>query len=197
MTIQTCAALLGYDRRYVMSIYDRHREQLRVALEADIKKHPLQVESQVDETLVHRRKSHRGRLMMAQKSERWVIGGVEHARGGRVYMRAASSRNARACRAFVRHACAPGSIVRTDEWKGYDRLGEDGFDHKTVCHKRNFVCRMTGIHTQRVECVWKVLKRWLASHGYTLTERTEQYIAVQPALRLEGDLAGFVPINDR
>lgn len=47
-----------------------------------------------------------------------------------------------------------GSVVVSDEWKGYSRLEESGFVHETMCHKTNFVNPTTGYHTQAIERAW-------------------------------------------
>jgi transposase-like protein len=80
------------------------------------------------------------------------------------------------CTGFVTACCARGTLVVTDEWAGYNGLPEAGFQHKTVCHKREFVSADGGWHTQRIEGMWSALKRWLSAHGYTVTDRTAEYI---------------------
>jgi len=55
---------------------------------------------------------------------------------------------------IIKRHVVPYSIVVSDEWTGYSRLGENNYVHKTVCHKRNFVNPKTGYHTQAIERAW-------------------------------------------
>ena len=43
------------------------------------------------------------------------------------------------------------------EWKAYRGLQET-YDHRTVNHSINFVCRETGVHTQNIESYWAKAK---------------------------------------
>ncbi|KCZ74613.1 hypothetical protein H311_04421 [Anncaliia algerae PRA109] len=52
----------------------------------------------------------------------------------------------------------PGSIICTDEHKSYSSLTLEGFVHHTVCHKHNFVVKLTQVHTQAIECFNNELK---------------------------------------
>ncbi|KAG0439484.1 hypothetical protein DMUE_2403, partial [Dictyocoela muelleri] len=45
----------------------------------------------------------------------------------------------------------PYSTIMTDEHRSYSRLNKNSYEHKTVCHKYNFVDKITGAHTQSVE----------------------------------------------
>jgi transposase-like protein len=47
-----------------------------------------------------------------------------------------------------------GSIIYSDEWRAYCRLGEIGFEHSTVCHKYHFVDPVNNVHIQHVESYW-------------------------------------------
>ena len=52
-----------------------------------------------------------------------------------------------------------GSITFTDEWKGYGKLNGLGFFHYTVNHSRNFVNPLSGVHTQKIENLWCMVKK--------------------------------------
>jgi hypothetical protein len=52
-----------------------------------------------------------------------------------------------------------GSIVFTDCWKGYIDLNILGFFTFTVNHPKNFVNPITGVHTQRIENLWCMVKK--------------------------------------
>ena len=55
----------------------------------------------------------------------------------------------------------PGSVVCSDEWKGYLPLSNAGFTHRTVNHKEYFVDTTTGANNQMIERHWVDLKAWL------------------------------------
>lgn len=58
---------------------------------------------------------------------------------------------------------APGSIVRTDMWKGYGFLDEDlEYSHEEVNHSLHFKDPVTGVHTNTIEGTWSALKRSIA-----------------------------------
>lgn len=46
---------------------------------------------------------------------------------------------------------AKGSTIYTDEHKSYSKLNQIGYVHGTVCHKREFVNKETGINTEAIE----------------------------------------------
>ena len=53
-----------------------------------------------------------------------------------------------------------GSIISTDEFASYRCLANSGdYVHRTICHKYNFVCPITGVHTQNIESNNNKLKR--------------------------------------
>jgi transposase len=56
---------------------------------------------------------------------------------------------------------APGSVVYTDCWRGYDTAALDaaGYGHWRVNHSYNFIDPDTGVHTQHVERLWGSAKR--------------------------------------
>jgi len=59
---------------------------------------------------------------------------------------------------FIRENVSSGSIVVSDDFKGYKDLADIGYDHKTVCHSaRQFVNNMA--HTNGIESFWALLKR--------------------------------------
>lgn len=48
----------------------------------------------------------------------------------------------------------PLSIIHTDLWKAYSRLGEEGYIHRTVNHSKFFKDPVTGVHTNCIEAIW-------------------------------------------
>ena len=62
---------------------------------------------------------------------------------------------------IIQHHIRPGSVIYSDEWRAYCRLGGMGYTHKTVNHSQNFVDPITGAHTQQVESMWSSCKRMM------------------------------------
>ena len=62
---------------------------------------------------------------------------------------------------IIRENIGSGSTIWTDEWAGYRRLSEHGFQHQTVNHSLHFVDPVTGAHTQGIERAWEDEKIWL------------------------------------
>lgn len=62
----------------------------------------------------------------------------------------------------------PGTTINADGWKSYDHtvnswFAKNGFKIIRVCHKRNFVCPMTGACTNSIEATWRWAKRLFLS----------------------------------
>lgn len=51
-----------------------------------------------------------------------------------------------------------GSTIYTDGWGGYKHLRFFGYVHQKVLHNKNFVCPVTGTHTNTIEGTWSALK---------------------------------------
>lgn len=68
-------------------------------------------------------------------------------------------RNAATLIPIIRAHVQPGSMIWSDEWAAYNRIGadENGFRHETVNHSQRFIGN-TGTHTQNIERVWSSLK---------------------------------------
>ena len=66
---------------------------------------------------------------------------------------------------IIRNNVQPKTTIFTDEWKGYFGLDDEGYIHKTVCHKRRFSrfeidgTTVTRITTNHIERVWVELRK--------------------------------------
>ena len=53
----------------------------------------------------------------------------------------------------------PGTKIISDEWKAYIQMQNQGIEHGTICHKRNFVSPDDpSVHTQNIENLWRYAK---------------------------------------
>ncbi|KII69043.1 hypothetical protein RF11_02398 [Thelohanellus kitauei] len=60
----------------------------------------------------------------------------------------------------------PHTRIISDGWKAYSKLEEYGYIHEVVIHDDNFVDPVVPyVHTQNIENMWLVLKRFLRKHG--------------------------------
>ncbi|KAK6012480.1 hypothetical protein OSTOST_22372, partial [Ostertagia ostertagi] len=116
---------------------------------------------QVDETCIVRRKYNVGRIVRQE----WLIGGIQD--GTKlVFVEVTDNRSSENLDTIIQKYVLPGTVIRTDMWKGYNNLKNLGYIHETVNHSENFVDPATGVHTQRVENMWSHLKSKIRSrHG--------------------------------
>ena len=69
----------------------------------------------------------------------WVVGGVEITLERRMFAVSVQDRSADTLRAIIQEHVLPGTIVRTDLWRGYRALNDFGMEHQTVNHTEHFV----------------------------------------------------------
>ena len=87
-----------------------------------------------DESKFGKTKFNRGRYIEGQ----WVFGGIcRHRDKGTLLP--------------IIRAHMPGTCGKSDMWKAYDCLKDEGYSHLTVNHSPNFVDPDTGAHTERNE----------------------------------------------
>ena len=58
----------------------------------------------------------------------------------------------------IRRNVVPGTIIWTDEWRGYNNLQRNGYGHETVNHSQEYVDPNTGVHTNNIEARWNACK---------------------------------------
>ena len=105
-----------------------------------------------------------------------VIGAVE--RGGRVVARIANpgDLSAKGIGKFLaRFVDAAGTLLITDEYKGYNRVSETML-HATITHAEAYVDGLT--HTNSIESFWALVKRaWYGSHHHYSRKYMPLYIS--------------------
>ncbi|KAF7689083.1 hypothetical protein CDIK_2898 [Cucumispora dikerogammari] len=69
------------------------------------------------------------------------------------------------------------SDIITDKWKAYNGPNKVFSTHKTICHRKHFVCpKNTLIHTQTIESTWSVLKRYVKNYGTNIRKNLDSLI---------------------
>jgi len=84
---------------------------------------------------------------------------------------------------IIESVIAPGTMIFTDEYDIYSRLGDWGYEHKTVCHSHGEYARdedgdgFHEIHVNTMEGVWSLLRSWLRPHRGVSQENLPLYLA--------------------
>jgi len=77
--------------------------------------------------------------------------------------------------AFIKENVEEGSIICTDEFKGYNGVSRSGFQHRKVDHTREFA--VGEIHTNSIESFWSVLKRGIVGiYHHVSTKYLQLYV---------------------
>jgi hypothetical protein len=114
---------------------------------------------EVDETHICKRKYNVGRVLISES--KWIVGGVCRETGD-IFLAMTERRNSSSLRQILINNVATGSTIKTDCWKGYANLSQDGFFHASVNHIYNFVSPIDRrIHTQNIERIWRSLKSFM------------------------------------
>ena len=75
------------------------------------------------------------------------------------FMQIVDRQNAETLLPIIQRHILPGSIVYSDQWAAYNRVGDiHGLEHQTVNHTPHFVDPVTGVHTQNIESYWNRCK---------------------------------------
>lgn len=128
----------------------------------------------VDETkLNHNVRSHRGR---SPRVTRWALTIIDTSTSPSAgFAIPVADRSAATLLPIIANVVREGSIIYTDEWAAYNNLAVNNeYEHFRITHKYNFVCPVTGIHTQHVESFNNKLKLFIKSQrGCYDTKRIE------------------------
>jgi transposase-like protein len=91
------------------------------------------------------------------KNKTCVVGAVQ--RGGKIRLQVIKAPNRFLLEKFIKENTAPDTeAIYTDEWMGYNRVGDSDTRHETVNHSAEEWVR-GDVHTNTVESVWSLLKR--------------------------------------
>lgn len=110
---------------------------------------------EIDETLMCKRKYHKGRLL----NQVWIFGGI-CTDDKDIFAVIVPDRKKETLEKEILKHIEKGSIIISDLWNGYsgiENLNND-YKHLTVNHSENFVDPDTGADTNEIERLWKELK---------------------------------------
>jgi transposase len=162
---------LGVTYKTAWRILNRIRTQLM----DDEDGKPLSGNVEVDETAMGGKpRASLGRMtrqegvIWAKRTKTTVVGMVE--RGGRVRATLAENREGRPVRSLVYEHVLPESIVFTDEWVGYNKLGETYKRHHRIRHAER-VYVDGDVHTNTIEGFFSNLKRGIGGTYHAVSRK--------------------------
>ena len=91
-------------------------------------------------------------------------------RGGEVMIKMLANVQQQTIKPIIQTSVTPGTLIYTDEYNIYDRLGAWGYFHQTVCHSVSEYDRdddgdgFHKIHVNTIEGFWSLLRSWLRPH---------------------------------
>ena len=119
---------------------------------------------EVDESLFGRKRKYNVGNNIAYGGP-WVFGLIERGRN-MCFMFIVDDRKRDTIFPYILRHVLPGTEIHSDEALIYNALPANGFIHRTVCHKTNFVSPVDGAHTNTIESLWSHAKTHLRGlHG--------------------------------
>ncbi len=91
-------------------------------------------------------------------------------RGGEVVLRMLSNVKQATIAPIIQDTIVPGTLIYTDKYRIYARLGAWGYQHKSVCHAQGEYARdedgdgFHEVHVNTMEGFWSLLRSWLRPH---------------------------------
>ena len=114
---------------------------------------------EINECNLPRAKYHIGRI----REDQWVLCGIMRPLSSSeqpgVFIVSVPDRKKETLLKIIKTWVHPGSIIITDCWNGYLDLQLHGYRHFVVNHSENFVDPTSLAHTQRIESLWRWVRR--------------------------------------
>jgi len=128
---------------------------------------------EVDETWIGGASVGKGRNYMENKS--LVVGAVE--RGGEVRMKHVPSTSKKVLHAFIEDTISDDAeAIYTDEYRGYNDIGDENTRHETVNHSIKEYAR-GDVHTNSIEGMWSLFKRGVVGSFHHVSKKhLERYL---------------------
>jgi transposase-like protein len=132
------------------------------------------IEVEIDESKLGKRKYHRGHRVEGV----WVLGGVERTDDRKMFLSSVPDRSTETLMNIIVRHVHPDAIILTDLWRGYNRLSELGFEHRTVNHSSGLINPEDGTHTNTIEGTWNGVKLQIAPRNRTKEDVDEHLLIV-------------------
>ena len=124
---------------------------------------------EVDETFVGGRRLGVGRGRYRDEDNPPVAGVAQ--RGGEVRLRVVRDRSRGTLHGFIReHVADEAEAIYTDEWIGYQGIGDADTRHESVNHSAKEYVR-ADVHTNTVEGVWSLFKRGIVGSYHQISAK--------------------------
>ncbi|KAL7075972.1 hypothetical protein ACQ4LE_004794 [Meloidogyne hapla] len=111
----------------------------------------------------------------------WVLGLIEDGSDDfRLIICPNNIRDAATLIPIIKQHVHEGSEIKTDAWRAYSTLGQNGYTHRVVNHsdpENRFISR-DGVNTQRIEANWRPAKDWFRQRrlpGYRFPDALVEY----------------------
>ena len=150
------ARLTGINRNTVNRYYNLFREHILSWQYREVME--LSGEIEVDESYFGARRV-RGKRGRGAAGKTPVFGLLK--RGGKVFVTVVASVSKAALMPIIEGKVLEGSTIYSDDWKAYDGLILNGYDHYRVFHSKNEFVRGKS-HINGIEAFWSFAKRRLA-----------------------------------
>lgn len=134
---------------------------------------------QVDETMMNYKcKSHRGRSSNNMTHCLCIVEcNASTGKIQKVYAQIIPNKKATTIIPIICSHVNEHSTIHTDEHRSYLTLSRHSYEHRTVCHKYNFVDNLSGVHTQAVECFNNEIKYLIKMRKGIKTELRSDFIS--------------------
>ena len=132
---------------------------------------------EIDESLFGKPKYSKGDF--SKRRRKWVFGGIDR-RTRRAFVRTCpkNKRTKKALWPIIQAYIKPKTTIFSDGWRAYRKLPTLGFKHAWVDHSKYFVHPDNpALHTNGIEGLWGMIKRWLPKSGaYNLENNLKLFL---------------------
>ncbi|XP_052901362.1 uncharacterized protein LOC128309171 [Anopheles moucheti] len=164
LSVETIVEEFAVNKNTVYKWFSEIREKCASYVEAN--RRPiggLGLTVEIDESVVVKRKNHRGRI--SNNNQVWLVGGICR-ETKEIFLEIVEKRDRATLHNLVLNNVDRNSTVVTDCWAAYGGLEQHGYRHNRVNHSENFVDPGNrDIHTQNIENLWRHVKDFIRSKG--------------------------------
>ena len=168
---EACLPVEGYAENGMSNeTVNRWYQYFRFLCNKDIKKRHSKMGGkgkiiEMDESMFGKMKYGKGNPTKRRRS--WVFGG-KCRETGRMFIKICpfNKRTKKALWPIIQENVKPGTMLFSDGWRAYRKLPTLGYQHRWVDHSKYYVDPTDRtLHTNGIEGMWRVVKRWLPQSG--------------------------------